>query len=192
MLGMFNLLPLLKAWEYKTHTATRTVVRGAAPIEVLRVEETGWIVQQSLLTDDAYGTVMVDWQGADLQTLSGSLYPEAGRLLGALVQDPAGWVQKYYRPNPYSTAGVYLALQSTGGYQGSAFPYVPSVVVRLYLPNESTQASATIQAVTTSIAITNKKSFIQSLRRVLDANASLKIDPALLSVGPGEMREIGQ
>lgn len=189
MLGMFNLLPLVKGWEYKTHSATRTVVQGASPIEVLRVEEMGWLMQITELTSDAYGTVMVDWQGADLQTFSGVMSPEAYHAVGAFAQDPSGWIQKYFRPNPNSTAGLYFAVQSTAGYQGSAFPYVPSVVVKLRLPNESTQASALISATALTIAITNKKAFIQSLRRLLDANASLKIDPALLSVGPAEFEE---
>jgi len=66
------------------------------------------------------------------------------------------------------------------------------VKVEIFLPETSTQTSATIRATANTIAITNKKLFIQSLRRILDANASLKIDPALLSVGPGEMEAKAQ
>jgi len=187
---MFHLLPLLKGWEYKRHTATRNdVVRGADPIEVLRIDETGWLVVIAELTTDKYGTVMLDYQGADLQTRSLRFYPESLRALGALSQDPGGWVQKYFNPNPYSTVGAYVAGIFTGGYQASPFPYVPSVVIKLYLPPESTQTSAYISGAAEVIAITNKKMFIQSLRRVLDANASLKIDPALLTVGPAQFQE---
>jgi len=187
---MFHLLPLLKGWEYKAHVASRTaVIRGADPINILTIEETGWLFEIVELTDDAYGTVIIDFQGADLQTRSFSIYPEASHAAGALAQDPSGWIQKYFRPNPYSTAGVYYAVQSSSGYQGSLFPYVPSVIVKLYLPNDSTQASATIVGGAGTVAITNKKLFIQSLRRILDANASLKIDPALLTTGPAQFAE---
>jgi len=188
---MFHLLPLLKGWEYKPHVAFRTsVIRGAPPIEVLRIDETGWLSSITELTDDAYGTVMIDFQGADLQTLSFAIYPEAYRVLRAFAQDPGGWIQMYIRPNPNSTAGAYYVAAFTGGYQGSILPYVPSVVVKLHLPNDSTQASATIQGVAGVVVITNKKLFIQSLRRVLDTNASLKIDPALLAIGPAQFTEV--
>jgi len=143
-----------------------------------------------VLTNDAYGTVMVDFQGADLQMLNFSMSPEAFRAVGAFAQDPAGWIQLYRRPDPFSTAGLYYAAQLTSGYQGSLFPFVPTVIVKLYLPTESTQASAYIQGIAFNIAITDKKAFIRSLRRLLDANASLKIDPALLTTGPGEFFEV--
>jgi len=145
-----------------------------------------------VVTNDAYGTVMVDFQGADLQTISFSMFPEAFRAVGAFTQDPAGWVQLYRRPDPFSTAGLYYAAQLTSGYQGSLFPFVPTIIVKLYLPTESTQASAYIQGGAFSIAITNRKTFIRSLRRLLDANASLKIDPALLTTGPEEFFEVNK
>jgi len=187
---MFHLLPLLKGWEYKPHVAYRAnVLRGATPIEVLRIDETGWLLSITEITNDAYGTVIIDFQGADLQTLPFTIYPEAPHVLGAFAQDPSGWLQKYFRPNPNSTAGLYLTIAFTGGYQGSVFPYVPSVVVKLYLPRESTQPSAAIQGAAGVIAITDKKAFIRSLRRVLDAKASLKIDPALLALGPAQFEK---
>jgi hypothetical protein len=190
LLGIFNLLPLLKGWEYKTHVASRTnVIRGANPIEVLRIDEMGWVTSIVELTSDAYGTVMIDFQGADLQTYSYSIYPESYRVLGTLAQDPAGWLPKYFRPNPNSTAGLYYTVALTSGFQGSLYPYVPSVAVKLYLPNESTQASADIQGYAGVVAITDKKLFIQSLRRVLDPKASLKIDPALLTIGSAQFAE---
>jgi hypothetical protein len=61
--------------------------------------------------------------------------------------------------------------------------------MKLYLPNESTQSSAYIYAYAITIAITDKKAFIQSLRRVLDPKASLEIDPALLTIGPAQLAE---
>jgi hypothetical protein len=188
MLGMFHLLPLLKGWEYKVHDLSRTVARGAMPQE-LSISETGWLIGIALISDDCYGTLYIDWQGADLQTLSWTWNAEIGRLLGSFAQDPGGWVQRYFRPAPNSTLGIYISVVFSGGYQGSTFPYVPTVKLKLALTNDSTQASASVRTVATVIAITDKKLFIQSLRRVLDANASLEIDKALEVIGPALFEE---
>jgi len=188
---MFHLLPLLKGWEYKVHIATRSaVVRGADPVEVLAINETGWLLEIYLISDDAYGSLLIDFQGADLQTRSQNFDAESGKVLGGFAQDPASWVQKYFRPNPNSTAGAYMTVGFSGGCQGSVWPYVPTVKMKLYLPNESTQSSAYIYGLAVTIAITDKKAFMQSLRRVLDANASLKIDPALMTIGPAQLQEV--
>jgi len=183
---MFHLLPLLKGWEYKTHILSKANVRrGATPIE-MSISETGWLLVIDQLTNDCYGTVELEWQGADLETRSGSSNPEAGAQVGAFQQDPSSWIQLYRRPNPYSTAGLFYGVIFSGGFQGSTLPYVPTVKLRLSLPVESTQEVAFIQLITVNIAITDKKMFIQSLRRVLDANASLEIDKALEVLGRSE------
>ena len=106
-----------------------------------------------------------------------------------MAQDPGGWVQRYFRPDPNSTFGIYMTAAFTGGYQGSTFPYLPTIKMRLRLTEDSTQVSTTVRALATVIAITDMKLFIQSLRRVLDAKASLKIDPALLALGPAQFAE---
>jgi len=191
MLGMFHLLPLLKGWEYKMHVAERAaVVRGAPPIEVSRISETGWLIAIGLLTDDAYGTLIIEYQGADLETRAVRVCPESAKAVGAFAQDPGGWLQKYYRPNPNSTAGVYYTVGFSGGFQGAVFPYVPTVVLKLYLDEKSTQETAYVRGAALVIAITDPKAFIQSLRRVLWPFAPLKIDPALLVHGPARFEEV--
>jgi len=142
-----------------------------------------------LVTTDVYGTLIIEYQGADLETRTQHLYPEGARALGAFAQDPAGWLQRYFRPNPDSTGGIFSLVAFTGGWQGAVWPYVPSIVVKVHLPLESTQKSAFISGTTGTIAITDTKAFIRSLRRVLDPKSSLKIDPVLLSTGPAEFRE---
>jgi len=186
---MFHLLPLLKGWEYKFHDFSRVVQKGGDPAE-LAISERGWLIGIAMLSDDCYGTLDIDWQGADLQTISWTWNAESLRLLGSLAQDPAGWVQKYFRPAPNSTLGIYMTIAFSGAYQGSTFPYLPTIKMRLRLTGDSTQASTTVRAVATVIAITDMKLFIQSLRRVLDAKASLKIDPALLALGPAQFEEV--
>jgi len=75
------------------------------------------------------------------------------------------------------------------GWYGSAFPYVPTVSAKMYLPLESTQTSAYIYGEAWTIPITDKKSFIASFRRILDPKASLTVDNALLAIGPSEFGE---
>lgn len=159
-----------------------TVEKGAS--KKLSLDETGWLMQVTLITDDCYGTVQVSWQGADLERREFSWTPELFADLGGFAQDPSGWVQRYTRPNPYSTAGVFVAIIHTGGSQGSTLPYVPTVTVEVSLGSESTQEHAYVTAFLFTIAITDREKFIRSLRRVLEARADLWVDPALLSVGP--------
>lgn len=189
MLGIFNVLPFLKGWTYKRHRVERmSVKRGAPPIVALRLSETGLVYSMMAVSDDCYGTVMLEYQGADLRIKVESLYPEMLRSLGMVSQDPSGWIPLYHRPNPNSTAGVFVG-ETTGGYQGSTYPYTPSIVLKLYLPLESTQNSAYISGVAEVVAILDKKLFIHSLRRLLNAKADLWIDPALLMIGKAEFVE---
>lgn len=187
MLGMFNLLPLLKGWEYKLHKLEGWVEKGKS-IE-MAVSETGWLMTIPILTTDCYLRVQIQWQGADLETQEFILNAEAYADWGAFMQDPGGWVQRYSRPNPFSSAGIFFFSPFSGGYQGSAWPYVPTVKITAYLPVESTQERAYVIVMASVIAITDAKLFIQSLRRVLDARASLKVDRELLVPGPEELRE---
>ena len=191
MLGIYNILPLVKGWEYKPRSWTRTIQRGET-IEVERINETGWLFIVGVISDDCYGGVGLQFQGADLElhTLTEG-HAETGKSMGALAQDPSGWLQKYYRPNPNSSAGVFVSVLFSAGFQGNVFPYVPTTIVRLYLKNESTQASATVRGVSESIAITNPSLFIRSLRSVIGAGTIQKIDPPLLTPGPEEVTQKG-
>ena len=185
MLGMFNVLPFLKGWAYKRHKVERNnVIRGADPVEVFSKNETGLVYAMIAASDDCYGTLIAESQGADLQVKTDLIYPELFRSLGLTSQDPAGWVSVYRRNNPASTAGVYVG-QTTAGFQGSTFPYKPSIALRLYLPPESTQETAYIQGIADVVAITNIKAFIRSLRLVQEAKPDLYVNPDLLSVATG-------
>ena len=184
---MYNLLPLLKGWEYKTHTLARTnVVRGADPIE-LRVREQGWLISVAVLSTDCYGTLRIAWQGADLQTQDFTTNAESTMVLGAVSQDPAGWVQRYMRPNPDSTAGVFFSVLFSGGFQGSAWPIVPTVIMEISLPSTSTQTSAYVGATALVVVITNPKLFMISLRKLLGIKG--KLDPELFVLGQIPLRE---
>jgi hypothetical protein len=184
MLGQYNLLPLLKGWEYKIHNLNRTTVIRGAPSIPLGMSEKGWLLSLQMATTDAYGTLNIAWQGAEAQLISQDYYPEVYRLSGAIESDPSGFVQSYFRPNPISTAGLYTVVVGEMGFNASALPYVPSVSNSIRLPLESTQASASIYSQAFVIAILDDAAFLQSLRLALDASADLGIANELLTVGP--------
>ena len=135
-----------------------------------------------LVTNDCYGGMLFEYQGADLELSTQHLVIERGMRAGAIVQDPSGWIQLYNRPNPNSTAGVYVGVQSFG-FQGAIFPYVPTTIVKLTLSEDSTQTQATVSGGAQAIAITDPRLFMRSLRSVLGMPIILPIDPALLVPG---------
>ena len=192
MLGMFDLLPLMKGWDYKPKTWTRELTRGQV-LEVERVEESGWLMQLVFATNDCYGGCEILFQGADLGIYSiGVVNPKFLYDFGALVQDPAGWTQLYYRPNPQSTVGAYVGVITTQGYQGSTLPHVPTTIVKLRLESQSTQEKATVSLTAFRVIITDKKQFIKSLRAVMGMPTIQDIDPALLVAGTQEITQKGE
>lgn len=191
MLGMFSLLPLMKGWGYKFNTYNREVKNGEV-LEVSRLEQMGYLIQANVISDDAYGGFDLQFQGADLTINSaGIINAQTYYSIGSLEQDPSGFVQRYYRPNPQSTAGVYVSGLTTMGFQGSTWPYVPTTIVTLRLEKQSTQAKATVAVTIVSVIITDKKQFIKSLRALIGANIIQEIDPALLVSGLQEVTELG-
>lgn len=189
MLSPFNLLPLLKGWEYKVyHTAEPNARRGVY-YERISLPQLGWVMHVGGVSTDCYGAVVCRAQGADLQTQE--LWMFAGeRHFGGVThcQDPAGWVSHYYQPNPNSTMGLF-ATAITPAWQGFGMPFAPTIKMGVKLLDSSTQDSAYIRGYALLVVITNKKLFIQSLRRLLDSDAKLHIDPELLAIGPAEFEE---
>jgi hypothetical protein len=192
MLGMFDLLPLMKGWDYKVKVYTREVTRGQI-VEVDRVEESGWLMLLFFATDDAYGGVEIMFQGAGLNMFStGVVNAQQQYDGGAVVQDPAGWVSRYYRPNPQSTTGAYFVCITTQGSQGSTMPHVPTSIIKMALDIKSTQEKATISLTTVRVIITDKKQFIRSLRAVMGMPTIQDIDPAILVAGTQEITQKGE
>jgi len=187
MLGQYSVYPILKGWEWRLYTGTRTVKRGET-VEIIRVSETGLMMAIEMATTDAYGTVLLEGQGAELRPETVEALPETYFVGGALNPDPVGYVSRYFRPDPASTAGLYVVIVGSG-YWGSPLPFVPTVVVKLRLGIESTQSQADISVTGRAINVTNKPLYIQSIRRLLDPNSELKIDPALMVVGPADFKK---
>ena len=182
MLNIFNLLPLMKGWEYRTHIVEDTIAKGQT-VEKLRLDELGWLMELAVVTYDAYGGVIVQAQGADLQPRTLQVYPASLEAGGAIASDPAGWVPRYLTNDPSSTAGLFFT-DFTPGFAGFGMPYVPTIVISLRLWPNSTQSSAYIGALALVVAITKKEAFIRSLRRILGAQTDLWIDPGLLTQDP--------
>lgn len=182
----------MKGWDYKPNTWTRELTRGQY-LEVERVEDTGWLLSLVLATNDCYGGAKVSFQGADLRATDiANLYPKLAYDIGALAQDPSGWLQLYYQPNPQSSAGMYLQIFTTLGFQGSTLPYVPTTTVQLYLLPQSTQVKATVSLTALRVVVTDKKQFIRSLRAVMGMQTIQDIDSALLSAGLQEITAKGE
>jgi len=185
MLGQFGLLPLLKGWEYKEHTLLRTLARGQSA--ELAVAEMGWMLQVTLVSNDCYGTLGFKYQGADLELHEAEMSAESAFPTGSFMPDPSGYIPRYFRPNPNSTAGIFVVAWNLTGYFGAAWPYVPTVTARISLDVRSTQLEASVYGYVAAIAITDKQAFLKSLRLVMKSKADLGIDTALLSVGPAEL-----
>lgn len=187
MLGSYSAYPILKGWDYRLYTGSRTVKRGET-VEVVRVNETGLMMAIVLTTTDAHGAFILEAQGAELRNEVLEFAPEDFFVGGAVSPDPVGYLTRYFRPNPASTAGLYV-LEIASGYWGSPLPFVPSVVVKLRLQEQSTQSQAEIFVQGRAINVADKASYIRSIRRLLDSKADLTVDPEFLTVGPVQFKE---
>jgi len=192
MLGMFSILPLCKGWDYKSTTWTRELTRGQF-LEVARIEDFGYLLFATVISNDSYGGFSLAFQGADLSLYSSGIVNAKNFYdYGAYEQDPSGFVQRYYQPNPQSTAGVYTSALTTMGFQGTAWPYVPTTILTMRLENASTQEKAMISVTFIRLIITDKKQFIRSLRAVMGMTTIQDIDPALLVAGTQEITQKGE
>jgi hypothetical protein len=144
----------------------------------LDVKERGWLVSFVSIVTDAKLTTGYNAQGANLQTYTNEANPKDLYDIGAFAQDPGGWLQQYYRPNPQSTAGIYVQVAISSGFHGSHWPYIPTVKIFGRLDADSTQETAQVYVNATVIAITNLKAFIRSFRSI-QAIKDMEIDPQL-------------
>lgn len=161
----FSIINFLEGWDYHGYVIPATPVTKGVYKVLKKIEKPGWLMHISLITDDAYGTLRISYQGAGGLLFVATIYPELNYVLGAVQQDPAGWVQLYNRPIALSTYGLYV-LALTPGWQGAPLPYVkPYVLVEGTLGALSTQDSATIAADVFVIEIIDEAGFKKSLRR---------------------------
>jgi hypothetical protein len=164
-LGAYNLLPFLKGWDYHVYTIPLTPLTIQRK-QLLRIERPGWLMECKFATDDCYSALRINFKGPGGREWVIEPYAELGYIAGAVQQDPAGWVQMYWRPFPLLTLGFYDVALFSSGYQGNGIPFVPDVYVEGYLRPESTQSSSLITAFADTIEIIDEKIFLESYRKV--------------------------
>jgi hypothetical protein len=134
--------------------------------KLFEISKSGWLLAVICLTDDAYCTLKLRWKGAGTREREIIFTPELGHDYGAFTQDPAGAVQKYYRPDPNSTAGIYVFSPFTGGFQGAPFSYIEPIKISAYLASGTTQEEAYLAGTIGVIEIFNEKLFEKSYEKI--------------------------
>lgn len=158
------LIPFAKGWQYKNYLLEGVLEREARAKE-LSIATSGWLLSLILITTDLYGslsiTPMSPQRGPEL-----TANPQLLKDLGAFAQDPAGWAQKFYQPNPQSTFGYFVIILNSSGFQGFLTPFQNPAQTKIYLPKESTQASAYVSALATAIETTDDSLFLKSIGEI--------------------------
>lgn len=167
MLGPWSLLPLLEGWDYHVYEIPVTPITKTRSKMLQEINLKGWLLGFSFYTTDCYASMILRFKGAGQRWWEREYYTEGYYLIGAVQQDPAGWVQYYWRPFPASTAGLYLVVPFSGGYQGSPLPFIPKTQCEAYLRPESTQDEALITASAETIEIIDEVAFKRSLRQIM-------------------------
>lgn len=179
MLGHFSLLPLLDGWNYSIVTIPATVLVKGPPQHLKTLTGRGWIESCAIICTDAYVILRMRLHGTRGKWWDLAYCPETAFTVGAFQQDPSGWLQLYNRPNPFSTAGLYVGIPFTGGYQGAPIPYVPEIILEGYLGDLSTESSALLTASADIIEITDEKAFTESYRTLMGLEISKPADKKL-------------
>jgi hypothetical protein len=167
MLGPWSLLPLLEGWDYHVYEIPVTPITKTRSKVLQEINNKGWVLAFNFLSTDCYASIILRFKGSGQRWWEREYYPELYNLIGAVQQDPGGWIQYYWRPIPASTAGIYFTVPFTGGYQGSPLPFVPKCQGEAYLRPESTQDEALISAFTETIEIIDEVAFRRSLRQIM-------------------------
>lgn len=165
----FSVLPWLSGWEYKSIPISASCLRGARPIETT-LNSFGWLNSIILTTTDVYGTVRTTPMHKN-QSPGVAIFPEFVRGLGFVSQNPAGYLVKYFRPDPLLTWGVFTVFIQAGT---DSSPYAAPTRIELSLPDLSSQNSALVSAIATVVELTDMEAFMKSLAELpVNKNADL-------------------
>jgi hypothetical protein len=167
MLGMFHLLPLMKGWDWQltNYGLGETFVRGAVPREY-PVQGSGWLMSVIVTATDSSARFTIIEKAPELTEFTNSYRIDSVETATLWASDPTGYAQRYLRPNPTSTAGLYV-IQAFGGYgYGSTLPVLELSKIQLSLDPDSTQTSCSLVFQAYGVQITDAEKFIQSLRAV--------------------------
>ena len=164
MTGLLDFLPFLDGWDYHIYTIPYHPIVQGAPVQKLRVEKRGWVMQGFLATTDAFGSLVYDVQGPGGTVSTLTVTPEFSLTIGNVQYDPFGYLLMYNRPNPLITNGIYVVSLMGPGYAGFPFPFVKEILIRTFLGVGSTQTAALLTAYALLIEIKDEKTWFKSLR----------------------------
>jgi len=164
MTGLLDFLPFLDGWDYHVYTIPYHQIVQGNPVQKLKVEKRGWVMQGFLATTDAFGSLVYDVQGPGGTVSTLTVDPEFCLNIGNIQYDPWGYLMMYNRPLPASTNGFYVVSLMGPGYSGFPFPFVKEILIRTFLGVGSTQNAALLTAVALLIEIKDEKTWFKSLR----------------------------
>ena len=137
MLDLISLLPLLDGWEFPTYTWSGTIEKREQRV-IERKLRLGWVVGIDVITDDAFGSVNVEYSNRT----TGWYYPYGYYLYNLVYPPPAGtYSMLYSQPAPPDTAGLYTFSLWTSAYP---LPFKGHAAANAKLDDLSTQSSATL------------------------------------------------
>lgn len=167
-MNIFQLLPLLEGWIDEPVTVEETIVKKAK--KVYDDEERGWLAGIDLVTDDALGSMQIQYG----RYISGWANPYKAYTYNAVYPPPCGaYFLLYSQPAPPSTAGLYVMSVLTSAYP---HPYKGKIKVWVKLDDLSTQDSASIVVAIPRIKIYDPDLFKRSLKEVLEQLGLTKVN----------------
>lgn len=160
-MNLFDILPLLRGWDYKTtQSEWKPLDRGAPPQTIFAISEpleNGWLMSVDVSAMDSQVRMDLNTPGMNIV---GTI--EEFQASGLFMPPPEGpFIAVYNRPNPNSTAGFYSIHPINSAYP---IPYRTYVVIKLSLTNQSTQASTKVKYNIYRIIIDDQQEFYASLR----------------------------
>jgi len=160
-MNLFDILPLLRGWSYKTtQSEWKPFDRGAAPQIIFAISEpleNGWLMSVDVSALDCMVKMDLDTPGMHMIGTIDEMMQS-----GLFMPPPEGpFIALYSRPNPASTAGFYSIHPINSAYP---IPYNTYVVIKLSLTNDSTQTSTKVKYNIYRIIIDDKQDFYASLR----------------------------
>ena len=160
MVSILELLPLLEGWEQVPLDWTGTIYkRKSRPIE--RKDRRGWLLGIDVLSDDAYGSVRVEYSGR----MSAWIFPYFLNLYNLVYPPPAGAYYSLYNNTGPGTYGLYAFTIFTSAYP---YPFRGYVAAEVSLGAASTQTSATLSLFITILEIIDPPVFKESLRKLYE------------------------
>ena len=180
--GPFNVLNLIEGWDHRDYPIPSTVVQKTRATPILEITKWGWLQSIVMVSNDSYGALRIRYKGAGGREISGTVFAEIAVLAGNWQVDSGGYVTRYYRPNPASSAGIYY-VSVISGLEGTPLPYREPVIVEGILMDDSTQNSALVSGSISVLEIRDLRLFLNSLKATtlflndrLDLAALQKLD----------------